>query len=166
MNILLIVVIMVVFISSVAINALPDSYVSLLSPAYAFMIGPEGPEGKRGPPGHTGPQGKQGPVGPQGKQGIPGRTAPLIKSVRYVNGNSILILGTVKSVARCSSNEEALGGGFSIKDGFGIILDNSQSGNSSWIAVATNPPDISKEIAGSLQAHASCITLTAGRMVQ
>jgi hypothetical protein len=141
--------------------------------------GPPGPQGERGPQGPVGPQGPpgikgtkgepgpQGPPGPQGKQGPPGppgqAALPLIKSIRYVNGNTVPIVGTVKSIAACSADEEAISGGFSIKSGSGIILDSSQNGRSSWIAIATNPPNISKDIAGSLQAHAQCAKLTVGK---
>jgi hypothetical protein len=77
-------------------------------------------------------------------------------SIRYVNGNTIPISGTVKSVASCKFGEEVIGGGFSIKGGFGIILDSTQNGRTSWMAIATNPPNISKDMAGNLEAHAQC----------
>lgn len=138
-----------------------------LSPAYAqFLPGPEGPQGPPGKQGLTGLQGHVGPirpagvVGKQGPPGAPGPAGPVIKSLRYVNGITVPIIGTVKSIASCRSDEEVVGGGFSIKDGFGIILDSGQNGKSSWITIATNPPSISKGIVGNLQAHAECAKLT------
>jgi hypothetical protein len=49
-----------------------------------------------------------------------------------------------------------VGGGFSIKGGFGIVLDSSPYGKSSWLAIDTNSPLISKREMGTLQAHAEC----------
>ena len=153
----------------------------LLPPAYAQFLpgseGPPGPPGLNGTPGKQGPPGQAGPAGQPGPQGHMGPIGPVEVRVskalldlldkqnsqsnhwRYVNGNTVLIVGTVKSIASCGFDEEVVGGGFSIKGGFGIILDSSQNGKSSWIAVATNPPDISKGLAGNLQAHVKCAKL-------
>jgi hypothetical protein len=121
--------------------------------------GQQGPKGDNGEQGPAGPQGPVGPKGNKGDQGIPGKNAPLRNvSVRNADGNRVQIVGEVKSVASCNSNETLSSGGFSILGGLGIIID-SHSEKNSWIATAINPFDINNSTIGSLQAHASCIKL-------
>jgi len=75
--------------------------------------------------------------------------------IREVNGNTLRIEGIVKSVATCSNDEFVSGGGFSIKNGFGFIVDSRPDRNS-WIVTAANPPGVSNSTIGQLQAHAEC----------
>ena len=130
--------------------------------------GPAGPQGERGPPGPPGVNGTQGPAGPQGPpgnigiqgppgpQGSPGKAAPMKNLViREVNGNALRIEGIVKSVATCNNDQFVSGGGFSIKNGFGFIVDSRPDRNS-WIVTAPNPPGVSNSTIGELQAHAEC----------
>jgi hypothetical protein len=128
--------------------------------------GDKGETGERGLPGQRGEQGPQGMQGVQGKngtQGSPGKDAPITKiKARYVDGNPIRVIGEVKSVATCYSNEWVVGGGFSIKKGFGIILESSSEKNS-WVATAANPFEISNSTKGTLQAHAVCLKLDSGK---
>ena len=55
--------------------------------------------------------------------------------IREVNGNSLRIEGIVKSVATCNNDEFVSSGGFSIKNGFGFIVDSRPDRNS-WIVTA------------------------------
>ena len=124
-----------------------------------------GPQGERGPPGPPGVNGTQGPTGPKGNigiQGPPGPQGPLGKSapmknlvIRKVNGNTLRIEGIVKSIATCSNDESVSGGGFSIKNGFGFVVDSRPDRNS-WIVTAANPPGVSNSTIGEVQAHAEC----------
>ena len=154
-------------------SPLPNSLLTL-SPHYAIaqffpgqrgQTGPAGPQGERGPPGPPGVNGTQGPTGPKGNigiqgppgpQGPPGKSAPMKNLViRKVNGNTLRIEGIVKSIATCSNDESVSGGGFSIKNGFGFIVDSRPDRNS-WIVTAANPPGVSNSTIGEVQAHAEC----------
>jgi hypothetical protein len=124
--------------------------------------GPAGPQGERGPPGPPGVNGTQGTAGnngiqgPPGPQGPPGKAAPMKNLViREVNGNTLRIEGIVKSIAMCSSDEFISGGGFSIKNGFGFIIDSRPDRNS-WNVTAANPAGVGNSSIGELQAHAEC----------
>lgn len=119
--------------------------------------GKPGPQGVQGPSGKNGTDGKRGPPGvpgPKGERGPPGA----FEGIRSVNGNNVRIEGAVTSVARCTQSENVTGGGFSIKGGFGVILDSGPNGTS-WVASAANPAGISEGIVGTLQAHAECAKL-------
>jgi hypothetical protein len=59
------------------------------------------------------------------------------------------------SVATCNSDEFVSGGGFSIKNGFGFIIDSRPDQNS-WNVTAANPFSIPNGTLGQLQAHAEC----------
>ena len=109
----------------------------------------QGPAGPEGPPGNIGIQGPPGSPGPLGK-------APMENLViREVNGNTIRIEGMVKSVATCNSDEFVSGGGFSIKNGFGFIIDSRPDRNS-WNVRAANSLSVGNSTIGELQAHAEC----------
>ena len=163
-------------IASVVLSTLTSQ--SVPTPAFAQFFpgqrgqsgpaGPTGPPGERGPPGPpgvNGTQGQPGPQGPPGNNGIqgppgpPGKAAPIKNLIiRDVNGNTIKIEGIVKSVAMCNSDEFVSGGGFSIKNGFGFVIDNHPDRNS-WNVTAANPPGTTNSTIGELQAHAECAKL-------
>jgi Collagen triple helix repeat (20 copies) len=114
--------------------------------------------GEKGPPGPPGPQGEKGPPGINGTQGPPGPPGkPSMKNlvIREVNGSSVRIKGIVTSVATCDSDEFVSGGGFSIKNGFGFIIDSRPDRNS-WNVTAANPFSVPNGTLGQLQAHAEC----------
>jgi hypothetical protein len=145
---------------------------ALISTTYALPIFLQGPAGKNGTNGKPGPQGAQGPPGKNGTNGKPGPQGPpgglghkgergppgASEVIRNVNGGNVRIEGVVSSVARCSQSENVTGGGFSIKGGFGVILESGPNGTS-WVASAANPAGINEAIVGTLQAHAECAKL-------
>ena len=138
--------------------------------------GPPGPQGERGPPGPpgvNGTQGQTGPPGPQGlpgkngiqglpgPQGLPGKAAPIKKMIiKNVDGNIVSIKGIVNSTANCTSDESVSGGGFTIRNGSGFVLESGPAGNS-WLVTAANPPGTTNSsiAIGDLQAHAECAKL-------
>ena len=75
--------------------------------------------------------------------------------IREVKGNTIGIMGIVKSAATCSGDEFVSGGGFSIKNGSGIVID-SRPDRKSWNVTATNPSGARNITLGQLQAYAEC----------
>ena len=93
--------------------------------------------------------GERGPPGPPGKSSMKN----LI--IREVDGNSVRIKGIVSSLATCNNDEFVSGGGFSIKNGFGFIIDSHQDRNS-WNVTAANPFSVPNGTLGQLQAHAEC----------
>jgi Collagen triple helix repeat (20 copies) len=145
-------------------------------PGQRGQTGPPGPPGEigpLGPPGVNGTQGQAGPPGPQGlpgkdgiqglpgPQGLPGKAAPIKKLIiKNVDGNIVSIKGIVNSTANCTSDESVSGGGFTIRNGSGFVLESGPAGNS-WLVTAANPPGtINSSIAiGNLQAHAECAKL-------
>jgi hypothetical protein len=66
----------------------------------------------------------------------------------------MLVLYT-KSVATCNSSSLITGGGFSVKNGVGIVFNSGPSGNL-WIVTAAAPPGTRNS---TLQAHAECTEL-------
>jgi hypothetical protein len=75
--------------------------------------------------------------------------------IREVDGDSVRIKGIVSSVATCNNDEFVSGGGFSIKNGFGFIIDSRPDRNS-WNVTAANPFSVPNGTLGQLQAHAEC----------
>jgi hypothetical protein len=127
-------------------------------PGFPGQRGPPGPPGINGTQGPPGINGTQGPPGPQGERGPPGPPGkPSMKNlvIREVNGSSIKIKGIVTSLATCNSHEFVSGGGFSIKNGFGFIIDSRPDRNS-WNVTAANPFNVPNGTLGQLQAHAEC----------
>jgi hypothetical protein len=117
-----------------------------------------GPQGERGPPGPPGTNGTQGLPGPQGERGPPGPPGkPSMKNltIREVDGNIVRIKGIVSSLATCDYDEFVSGGGFSIKNGFGFVIDSRPDLNS-WNVTAANPFSVHNGTLGQLQAHAEC----------
>lgn len=91
--------------------------------------GPDGDPGDRGPPGIAGPDGSTGETGPAGPQGMIGPMGPVppsgyvtVEAAPLVNVTSGLAIAT----ARCPAGRIALGGGYTVKDGFGqeVILSD------------------------------------------
>src|ERR671919_154088 len=132
--------------------------------------GPQGEQGAQGPPGPPGPQGEQGeqgaqgPPGPQGEQGEPGQGVNLTSlrlATTVVEGNLIEIPGplqfeVVESTAACSPDTSLVGGGYTITEGLGLVLESLPEGNM-WSVKAANPfPITAGTGSGSLQAHALC----------
>jgi hypothetical protein len=117
--------------------------------------GPPGINGTQGPPGINGTQGPPGPQGERGPPGPPGKPSMKNLVIREVNGSSIKIKGIVTSLATCNSHEFVIGGGFSIKNGFGFIIDSRPYRNS-WNVTAANPFNVPNGTLGQLQAHAEC----------
>src|ERR671918_144570 len=124
----------------------------------------EGPPGPPGPQGEQGEQGAQGPPGPQGEQGEPGQgvnLASLQLATIAVEGNLIEIPGplqfeVVESIAACSPDTSLVGGGYTITEGLGLVLESLPEGNM-WSVKAANPfPITAGTGSGSLQAHALC----------
>jgi hypothetical protein len=71
----------------------------------------------------------------------------------------------VNSTAVCSSDESLSGGGFSIRNGSGFVLESGPVGNS-WLVRAANPRGTTNRSTtnssitiGDLQAHAECAKL-------
>jgi hypothetical protein len=142
----------------------------------AGQAGPPGPQGERGPPGPPGVNGTQGQAGPPGQQGLPGKngiqglpgpqgmpgkSAPIKKLIiKNVDGNIVRIKGIVNSTANCTSDESVSGGGFSIRNGSGFVLESGPRGNS-WFITAANPPSATNSsiAIGNLQAQAECAKL-------
>jgi hypothetical protein len=120
--------------------------------AQIFLQGLQGSRGQPGLPGINGTQGIQGPQGPPGKAA---QKEDLI--VKAVDGNVSIIHGTAKSVATCNSSSLITSGGFSIKNGAGIVFNSGPSGNS-WIVTAATPPGTRNT---TLQAHAERAELAA-----
>src|ERR687892_861064 len=121
-------------------------------------------EGPPGPPGPQGEQGAQGPPGPQGEQGEPGQGVNLTSlqlATIAVEGNFIEIPGplqfeVVESIAACSPDTSLVGGGYTITEGLGLVLESLPEGNM-WSVKAANPfPITAGTGSGSLQAHALC----------
>ena len=121
-------------------------------------------EGPPGPPGPQGEQGAQGPPGPQGEQGEPGQGVNLTSlqlATIAVEGNLIEIPGplqfeVVESIAACSPDTSLVGGGYTITEGLGLVLESLPEGNM-WSVKAANPfPITAGTGSGSLQAHALC----------
>src|ERR687892_417395 len=121
-------------------------------------------EGPPGPPGPQGEQGAQGPPGPQGEQGEPGEGVNLTSlqlATIAVEGNLIEIPGplqfeVVESIAACSPDTSLVGGGYTITEGLGLVLESLPEGNM-WSVKAANPfPITAGTGSGSLQAHALC----------
>ena len=80
--------------------------------------------------------------------------------IREVKGNTTGIKGIVKSGATCNSDESVSGGGFSIKNGSGIVIDSRRSSDGkSWNVTASNPSSVSNITIGELQAYAECAKL-------
>src|SRR5919106_174423 len=132
--------------------------------------GPQGEQGAQGPPGPPGPQGEQGeqgaqgPPGPQGEQGEPGQGVNLTSlrlATTVVEGNLIEIPGplqfeVVESTAACSPDTSLVGGGYTITEGLGLVLESLPEGNM-WSVKAANPfPITAGTGSGSLLAHALC----------
>src|ERR687897_871743 len=126
--------------------------------------GPPGPAGTPGPQGEQGEQGAQGPPGPQGEQGEPGQSVNLSSLqlvTTVVEGNLIEIPGplqfeVVESTAACSPDTSLVGGGYTITEGLGLVLESLPEGNM-WSVKAANPfPITAGTGSGSLQAHALC----------
>src|SRR5918994_2561674 len=132
--------------------------------------GPQGEQGAQGPPGPPGSQGEQGeqgaqgPPGPQGEQGEPGQGVNLTSlqlATIAVEGNLIEIPGplqfeVVESTAACSPDTSLVGGGYTITEGLGLVLESLPEGNM-WSVKAANPfPITAGTGSGSLQAHALC----------
>src|ERR671918_499492 len=124
----------------------------------------EGPPGPPGPQGEQGEQGAQGPPGPQGEQGEPGQGVNLTSlqlATIAVEGNLIEIPGplqfeVVESIAACSPDTSLVGGGYTITEGLGLVLESLPEGNM-WSVKAANPfPITAGTGSGSLQAHALC----------
>ena len=105
--------------------------------------------GERGPPGPSGPQGERGPPGPPGKSSMKNLT------IREVDGNIVRIKGIVSSLATCNNDEFISGGGFTVKNGFGFIIDSRPYRNS-WNVTSANPFSVPNGTLGQLQAHAEC----------
>ena len=126
--------------------------------------GPPGPPGSQGEQGEQGEQGAQGPPGPQGEQGEPGEGVNLTSlqlATIAVEGNLIEIPGplqfeVVESIAECSPDTSLVGGGYTITEGLGLVLESLPEGNM-WSVKAANPfPITAGTGSGSLQAHALC----------
>jgi hypothetical protein len=129
--------------------------------------GPQGEQGAQGPPGPQGEQGEQGaqgPPGPQGEQGEPGQSVNLSSLqlvTTVVEGNLIEIPGplqfeVVESTAACSPDTSLVGGGYTITEGLGLVLESLPEGNV-WSVKAANPfPITAGTGSGSLQANALC----------
>src|SRR5919106_346931 len=126
--------------------------------------GPPGPPGSQGEQGEQGEQGAQGPPGPQGEQGEPGEGVNLTSlqlATIAVEGNLIEIPGplqfeVVESIAACSPDTSLVGGGYTITEGLGLVLESLPEGNM-WSVKAANPfPITAGTGSGSLQAHALC----------
>src|SRR5918994_118636 len=132
--------------------------------------GEQGEQGAQGPPGPPGPQGEQGAQGPpgppgsQGEQGEPGQGVNLTSlqlATIAVEGNLIEIPGplqfeVVESIAACSPDTSLVGGGYTITEGLGLVLESLPEGNM-WSVKAANPfPITAGTGSGSLQAHALC----------
>src|ERR687898_21299 len=124
----------------------------------------EGPPGPPGSQGEQGEQGAQGPPGPQGEQGEPGQGVNLTSlqlATIAVEGNLIEIPGplqfeVVESIAECSPDTSLVGGGYTITEGLGLVLESLPEGNM-WSVKAANPfPITAGTGSGSLQAHALC----------
>jgi hypothetical protein len=126
--------------------------------------GEQGAQGPPGPQGEQGEQGAQGPPGPQGEQGEPGQSVNLSSLqlvTTVVEGNLIEIPGplqfeVVESTAACSPDTSLVGGGYTITEGLGLVLESLPEGNV-WSVKAANPfPITAGTGSGSLQAHALC----------
>src|SRR5919106_3173877 len=126
--------------------------------------GPPGPPGSQGEQGEQGEQGAQGPPGPQGEQGEPGQGVNLTSlqlATIAVEGNLIEIPGplqfeVVESIAACSPDTSLVGGGYTITEGLGLVLESLPEGNM-WSVKAANPfPITAGTGSGSLLAHALC----------
>src|SRR5918996_999943 len=99
--------------------------------------GPPGPPGSQGEQGEQGEQGAQGPPGPQGEQGEPGQGVNLTSlqlATIAVEGNLIEIPGplqfeVVESIAACSPDTSLVGGGYTITEGLGLVLESLPEGN-------------------------------------
>src|SRR5918996_2401186 len=126
--------------------------------------GPPGPPGSQGEQGEQGEQGAQGPPGSQGEQGEPGEGVNLTSlqlATIAVEGNLIEIPGplqfeVVESIAACSPDTSLVGGGYTITEGLGLVLESLPEGNM-WSVKAANPfPITAGTGSGSLQAHALC----------
>ncbi len=139
-------------------------------------VGPQGPagqQGEQGPPGPNGDKGDtgiQGTIGPVGPQGEPGRDANLSSLKLFTDvsqGNVVDIPGTrqfeiVESTAACDDDRILVGGGYNIKEGLGVVLENGPLGNI-WKVKAANPfPIVGGISSGSLQAYAICLEINAG----
>jgi hypothetical protein len=124
----------------------------------------EGPPGPQGEQGEQGAQGPPGPPGPQGEQGEAGQSANLTSLqlvTTVVEGNPIEIPGplqfeVVESTAQCSPDTSLIGGGYTISDGLGLVLESLPESNV-WSVKAANPfPITAGTGSGSLQAYALC----------
>ena len=126
--------------------------------------GEQGEQGAQGPPGLPGLPGLPGPPGPQGEQGEAGQSANLT-SLQLVTtvaeGNPVEIPGplqfeVVESTAQCSPDTSLIGGGYTISDGLGLVLESLPESNV-WSVKAANPfPITAGTGSGSLQAYALC----------
>ena len=109
-------------------------------------------------------EGPPGPPGPQGEQGEAGQSANLT-SLQLVTtvaeGNPVEIPGplqfeVVESTAQCSPDTSLIGGGYTISDGLGLVLESLPESNV-WSVKAANPfPITAGTGSGSLQAYALC----------
>ncbi|HXX99061.1 MAG TPA: hypothetical protein VEL11_18375 [Candidatus Bathyarchaeia archaeon] len=135
--------------------SLPLNRPPTLLPHYAIAQFFPGERGPPGPPGINGTQGPPGPQGERGPPGPPGKSSMKNLIIREVDGNSVRIKGIVSSLATCNNDEFVSGGGFSIKNGFGFIIDSHQDRNS-WNVTAANPFSVPNGTLGQLQAHAEC----------
>ena len=124
----------------------------------------EGPPGPQGEQGEQGAQGPPGPPGPQGEQGEAGQSANLTSLqlvTTVVEGNPIEIPGplqfeVVESLAQCSPDTSLVGGGYTISEGLGLVLESLPERNA-WSVKAANPfPITAGTGSGSLQAYALC----------
>ena len=81
--------------------------------------GPQGPQGIQGKPGLKGGQGLRGGPGPTGGSGPPGRSLSFLGSCRVVNASQQSNSNSTAqgSVARCDSDEIAVGGACSLSGG-------------------------------------------------
>jgi hypothetical protein len=148
--------IIITAIIATAIGATLVSTTMNSASAQIFYQGPPGQNGTQGPPGPSGEQGPIGPPGPSGEQGPigpPGAAAPTMNlAVRNVPGQIVALSEVTQSIATCNSDELVIGGGFSIKNGPGMVLSSVPIDNS-WIVFAANPFAIGNS---SLQAFAEC----------
>jgi collagen triple helix repeat protein len=129
--------------------------------------GEKGEKGDPGPPGIQGPEGEQGPPGIPGKNGTkgekgdPGKNATLEElrlQTRDVVEKAGRIMGVVNELANCSRSENLTGGGYSITEGFGIVIESKPRGNS-WSVIAINPFPLSDISIGSLEVYARCVKI-------
>src|ERR687892_395917 len=116
------------------------------------------------PQGLAGVNVTEGPPGPPGPQGEPGQGVNLTSlrlATTVVEGNLIEIPGplqfeVVESTAACSPDTSLVGGGYTISEGLGLVLESLPEGNA-WSVKAANPfPITAGTGSGSLQAHALC----------